>query len=160
MDSTYFLKTENGGEKWTFTSVSKQHNWLMDAQFINPDTGWVIGNGNIYKTIDGGTTWDSVAGNWSSSIYFIDKNTGWAASTFCWGGCAHQIFKTLDDINAGSDGPNFIFLMPRDKSVNSIQTAFCSYHDKIKDNGKSFTSHSKAPAKVDAIFIAEYASLH
>ncbi len=53
-----------------------------------------------------------------------------------------------------------MFLIPIDNNVNKIHTAFCSYHESIIDNGKSFTPHSKASAKANAILIAEYASLH
>jgi photosystem II stability/assembly factor-like uncharacterized protein len=98
-DSSFFIKTNNGGENWAFTSISKSKSgWGMDdAQFINPDTGWVVGSGNLYKTINGGFTWDSVAGNWYNSIYFLDKNIGWAVSTlYCLFGCVYEISKTLD----------------------------------------------------------------
>lgn len=63
--------------------------------------------------------------------------------------------NTLDDINAGSDGPIWIPLTPSERRAKRSATAFCSYHDKIIDNGSEFTSVLNASAKDKAIFTAE-----
>ncbi|MCF8412885.1 MAG: T9SS type A sorting domain-containing protein [Melioribacteraceae bacterium] len=55
-----------------------------DIYFSNPDTGWVIQfEGNIYKTLDGGSTWVtqlSKSGLNLRSIVFADDNYGWAGT--------------------------------------------------------------------------------
>ena len=66
-----------------------------------------------------------------------------------------RTFSTLGDINAGSDGPRYIFLMPSESRVSNIQTAFCSYHDSTRVSGSSFTSQLKAFARAKATCIAE-----
>ena len=44
-------------------------------------------------------------------------------------------FNTLGDINAGSDGPSRIFLMPRCSRVKRMHTAFCSYQESTMERG-------------------------
>lgn len=63
-------------------------------------------------------------------------------------------------MNAGTVGPSFIFFITKCRSVSSMQTAFCSYHDNIIESGSSFTPHLNASASADATLIALYASLH
>ena len=53
-----------------------------------------------------------------------------------------------------------MFLIPRCKSVSRIQTAFCSYQERTKESGSSFTEHPNASASATATWIAPYASLH
>ncbi len=52
------LHTTNGGETWEPQNVVGYLD-LEKIQFINPDTGWIVGTYNrIYKTVDGGETWN------------------------------------------------------------------------------------------------------
>lgn len=71
-----------------------------------------------------------------------------------------KISSTFGEMNAGSVGPSFMFFMPKCKSVSSIQTAFCSYHDKTIDKGNSLTEQPNASLNATATLIALYASLH
>ncbi|GEM_PF-4144048 len=48
-----------------------------------------------------------------------------------------------------------MFLTPKDNKASKSATAFCSYQDSTMDNGKPFTSVSKASAKAVAILTAE-----
>ncbi|MDP1620696.1 MAG: YCF48-related protein [Bacteroidales bacterium] len=73
-------KTTDGGLNWNFLSGSPGGS---DIQFIDNDRGWVASGGYIYRTINGGLTWDWALFYNSSavechSIHFIDSNTGWA----------------------------------------------------------------------------------
>ncbi len=63
--------------------------------------------------------------------------------------------STAGVTNAGRLGPRRMFLMPRWSSVSRIATAFCSYHDRISDSGRSLTPISNASASATAIWIAE-----
>ena len=68
-------------------------------------------------------------------------------STRCW--------RTLGLKNAGSVGPKYISLIPNDSNAKRSATAFCSYHETIKDNGNPLTLVPKASANAVAILIAE-----
>ncbi len=63
--------------------------------------------------------------------------------------------STLGVIKAGRLGPSLISFIPKWSRVKRMDTAFCSYHDNVILSGRSFTSHSKAPARATAIWIAE-----
>ena len=55
--------------------------------FVNKDTGWVAGGeGIIFKTKDGGATWENQQLNdikygTLTSLFFIDEHTGWACGS-------------------------------------------------------------------------------
>ena len=53
-----------------------------------------------------------------------------------------------------------MFLMPRLNSASRSATAFCSYHETIRDKGSPLTSVPNASERALAIRIAEYTSLH
>ncbi len=75
------LKSTNGGENWI---VIKNGPWgegpsQRSVFFINPNTGWIGGTAYyIYKTTNGGTTFDSTYVFWGyfNDIYFKDSLTG------------------------------------------------------------------------------------
>ena len=54
----------------------------MCVYFIDENIGWISGIKNIYKTINGGMTWElelRTEDNWlrSKDMHFVDKNNGW-----------------------------------------------------------------------------------
>ena len=58
------VKTTDGGLTWAPVTRPSVTNYTLQAmEFVDANTGWVIVNfgtvpgGNIFKTIDGGTTW-------------------------------------------------------------------------------------------------------
>ena len=59
--ATELIKTTDGGESW-FQVYLGVNEHIYDVEFVNPDTGWIVGYlellGYIFKsTTDGGTTW-------------------------------------------------------------------------------------------------------
>ena len=79
-------ETSSGQEAPLWTTlpnapVVSRHN---DAYFINPDTGWIVnGNGQIYKTVDGGGAWrlQFVSGTAHfRSVGFLNELEGWAGN--------------------------------------------------------------------------------
>jgi photosystem II stability/assembly factor-like uncharacterized protein len=68
----------------------KPNHWMMDMDFINADTGWVVGgermddagtrDGVIMHTIDGGKYWEIQFNKpvFFNSVDFINENEGWA----------------------------------------------------------------------------------
>ncbi len=96
-----FFKTTNGGTTWKHTVCSipwrGTNSTLYDAHFFNMNTGVVAGYKEIFRTTDGGNTWDTCAGvtSQTSTHYkfsFINSNTGFVA------GASGRVFKTT---NAG-----------------------------------------------------------
>ena len=49
-----------------------------------------------------------------------------------------------------------MFLIPKCKSVSRMQTAFCSYQERTKESGSSFTEHPNASASATATWIDVY----
>ncbi|MBU1180494.1 hypothetical protein KJ885_06130 [Patescibacteria group bacterium] len=63
-DNGTVLKSTNGGSTWTKLPAPKNPgivgettNPLSSISFINENTGWIVGGYSIFKTVDGGTTW-------------------------------------------------------------------------------------------------------
>jgi len=55
---------------------------LLGVDFINANTGWIVGDtGTVLKTTNGGTTWMALSSGTTqrlSSVDFVDASTGWA----------------------------------------------------------------------------------
>lgn len=86
MNNGNVLKTEDGGYSWTSILSS---NGLIQAdfiQFIDEQTGFVIGQGTnatIRKTIDGGTTWTNEGNaDFPWGIHVCNENTIWSYGSF------------------------------------------------------------------------------
>lgn len=78
----YFIKTTNGGTNWIVTQPFNTwffaQNWAL--HFIDENTGFA-GGSRVFKTTNGGESWDSVIfGNnlyyYAESISFINNSTG------------------------------------------------------------------------------------
>jgi len=79
--------------QWTRVFNDTATTGLIDIQFINPNTGWTVGqkyqNNNfysrVYKTTDAGNTWilqniNYNAGVWG--VFFLNPNTGWITGDY------------------------------------------------------------------------------
>jgi photosystem II stability/assembly factor-like uncharacterized protein len=77
------LLTTDQGETWEIKELAGLHNSIF---FIDELTGWVCSeSGEIYKTTDGGITWDLKESGTSyplTTIKFINDQTGFAAGFF------------------------------------------------------------------------------
>ncbi len=81
------LKTINSGISWNYqtTGILK---WLNSIDFINENTGWMTAlferNSSVYKSTDGGVSWDSVAtfSNNYRKIYFLNNLTGFTIGDY------------------------------------------------------------------------------
>lgn len=101
-----FLKTTDRGAIWTFhntagrmSGVPLQRANLLNAWFFDQNTGIVTGTyGSIFRTTNGGLTFDSVPGNPAptnasiTGIYFINNQTGYVIS----GITGYRLMKTTD----------------------------------------------------------------
>ena len=96
------LKTTNGGATWqkvTSTLIAKI-DYLRDIHFLSLNKGFIIGklidgDAFVYRTIDGGTTWQDVGlskktiASFYTQMSWIDNNIGWLAA-------GDDLFKTVD----------------------------------------------------------------
>jgi photosystem II stability/assembly factor-like uncharacterized protein len=88
----YILKTEDGGNSWNKTYIDIGINGFWDIHFVNQDTGWVAGGDSIFKTTNGGDSWESLEGLSNHSYiccYFINSNVGWV------GGHANEMAEII-----------------------------------------------------------------
>jgi photosystem II stability/assembly factor-like uncharacterized protein len=98
-----FLKTTNAGANWTLRTdagkrfqVTGQFANVYDAKFFDANTGIICGSsGNLARTTNGGTTWDTSTVVPTSAtlyhIYFINNLTGYISGT-----STAKLLKTTD----------------------------------------------------------------
>lgn len=68
------LATSDGGETWSVRATISG----TDLAFVSPTTGWIAA-GSIYRTDDGGATWQlQLSGTAYHSIELVDASHGWA----------------------------------------------------------------------------------
>jgi len=88
------MKTTDAGENWDI----KQYNMpIYSVHFGSATTGWFVGRRKvtsvIFKTTNGGRSWNEIYGELSLSLYslyFVDEHIGWVV------GEGGKIFKTTD----------------------------------------------------------------
>ncbi len=86
------FKTTNGGGTWIEeTSISLPPADDYELQFTSKDIGWIMSSNHIvgglqrlYRTTDGGDSWDILLSNNSDSVfqsmYFINDSMGWLST--------------------------------------------------------------------------------
>ena len=118
-DSTFILKTTNGGDNWFFALKQPgSAGGFRQIQFINQNTGYVCGN-FFKKTTNAGINWNLVntSGIFPENMFVISNDTIWLTdSEILTGG----IFRTtngglnwqkLDNGIFGSSWPNKIYFI-------------------------------------------------
>lgn len=62
--TNFYYDTQNGINSWRFTSETinaATPTYVHDAAFVNSNMGYMVGeNGQIYRTLDGGSNWSSI----------------------------------------------------------------------------------------------------
>ncbi len=79
----FFAKTTDGGASWGMVAQELTGDG-EDAFFLDERTGYVRAGGpdtgQVYKTIDGGSTWTGMAASPGKRIQFADPEVGWAVN--------------------------------------------------------------------------------
>lgn len=79
------LTSDDEGRSWRYNKISE--NSLYSISMINENTGWIAGSeGYLYRTTDGGTTWDKTVSRKAINlafkdfheVNFVDVKVGWA----------------------------------------------------------------------------------
>lgn len=140
------LRTKTGGNDWFFTSfIEDGYAYkLTDVFFVNEDVGYVSTyEGAIFKTIDGGDTWNkffvfSYGGN--SKIYFVSDEEGWCIAGL-------NIYHTVDGGETwfnrqsfGNSGINNLFFFDNGQGWICGMSGLVAWHssyvsiDEVEDN--------------------------
>jgi len=78
MDLTgIILRSDDGGRRWSVAFTESPRPPLVPSQlwavdFVEQETGWVVGDSELLKTVDGGRTWTS---QFQSNPSFVDDST-------------------------------------------------------------------------------------
>ena len=160
--SGYILSTQNGGDNWSVQKNSAGN--LYSIQFIDSQTGYVLGNGNhgiIYKTTNGGTNWNLIhdfnpAGTFRD-MSFVNKDIGWVCSDDPFDG---GVFKTTNggliweqQLNYGLDNPYSIFFVNKD--IGWIGTGDGHIYKSI-NGGANWNLQASFNAIKDILFVNHY----
>lgn len=97
-------RSTDGGLSWSVSTYSGVSRPTFNCiQMINDNTGWVVGTySSVYKTTNGGATWDSVGVNGMSNnvvlskVFFVNENTGWLFASSFPSTDSNTNFKTTD----------------------------------------------------------------
>lgn len=99
-------RSADGGQTWQSSAVSignlhGTEHYPSSLFFLNPTTGWLVAKaqsgsahdaGDLYRTDDGGKTWQSLSIPIGDRVRFHSLNTGWAA-----GGAANNLLYVTRD---------------------------------------------------------------
>ena len=80
--------TTNGGSTWTQTYATGTDN-IWEIQFLTANTGWMASEEGVFKTQDGGSSWQKTATQGAFDIQFINNHKGYFIS-------GKRIYKTID----------------------------------------------------------------
>ena len=86
------LSTTNGGKNWSSRKLDfAGYSDGYDVFFVNDTHGWILSNGNVLRTTDGGLSWNQSANrvNAYAQIFFVNTDLGWAPGY-------GQVSKTTD----------------------------------------------------------------
>ena len=165
-DTTYVLKTTNGGDNWVIQYGKIQTGGgfpgYYRVYFLNQNTGFVCGVKGIDKSINGGSNWVSLNAPLNSylDLSVLNQDTIWSVSSNSLTG---GVYRTSNggaswdrQLDLGSSNPNHIYMF--DGSMGFIsKNGTGGYVKKTTDGGSSwFTVDSAASSGFTDMYFADY----
>lgn len=157
-NQSVILKTNNGGMSWVDISL-EDNQAILDVFFLSESIGVITKTESIWKTVNGGQSWDSVTANGPlynpKYLHFINDSTGFLANNW-----DSVYYKTIDAGNSWQQADinpiieNFIVTavqyLNQDTGFvsGSVNTSSSSDHYILKtiDGGESFMQVSNHPS--------------
>lgn len=165
-----FVRSTDAGVTWSYTDMDVYSGFLVDLHFSSVDTGIVIGGTDsllslahplILRTVDGGTTWDTVyvgtgaPENWCWKVDFPSPNIGYAtvegvaAPVQCLkttdGGLTWNL-QTITNSQFNLQGIGFV-----NDSVGWAGGYYGSHLHETTDGGNTWTPASLTPVNLNRI---------
>ncbi|MBI1804881.1 MAG: hypothetical protein HY033_11700 [Ignavibacteriae bacterium] len=105
------FKTSDGGNKWTASALpGPGHDvggWsLNDVWFLDSRSGWIVGNDGLYRSSDGGDTWqkeNTPVDRPINSVFFLDQHDGWAAGRAAFFHTSDAGVSTINELSVSTD---------------------------------------------------------
>ena len=102
LNNTQILKTNDKGNSFTIQKTFQSGYGRSDIEFINANTGFLYVLDDLYKTTNGGATWNSLnhpfpSASYTKTIKFANANTGYASHSEY---NKLNIYKTVDGGNS------------------------------------------------------------
>ena len=126
------LHTQDGGTTWTSSEfgtvlslgaigaprnlefVDREHGWLSVSQTLTMNSSAA----DLYRTTDGGLTWERLSLPFDGDTHFITPSLGWIVGSCCTG-APSQLYRTVD---------GGITWQKQEVAPNPVDTGF-DYHD-------------------------------
>lgn len=172
--SLELAKTFDGGIKWKTKPLKLFKEGDVDSiishifLYLKDETGWIVTRratssafsaGSLFKTLDGGDSWERLSIPIAEPVNFLNKDFGWMAG----GPCDNLIYKSRDGgrrwekieiplkenvVNFKYKNPKFInskiWIVP--VAVSYGESAFMEFY-KTEDGGKNWMLIEKIPIK-------------
>jgi photosystem II stability/assembly factor-like uncharacterized protein len=101
--------SQDGGETWEQNFLQADlpfgvYSGLTDLKFIDSQSGWLVVNqtmtmnasaADLYRTQDGGLTWQMSQLPYNGAVHFINAEMGWTIGSCCTG-ASRQLFRSQD----------------------------------------------------------------
>lgn len=156
---------EAGAQEWRALPGAPEGHQIQDIWFVDPTHGWTHVDGNLYRTDDGGATWDSIPtpGVTMRSITFTTPSRGFIGSL----ATSTPLWETR---NGGDTWSQVVLPEPRPYGICGLWAVDenviygCGRYDssqgppriiKTSDGGQSWTSNDVSDLMsgvVDALF--------
>jgi len=85
----YIYKSTNGGQTWTNTNYNGLYATLSSIYFIDENTGYISGGTGVFRTTDGGNSWEAMSNRSFVSMQFLNNLAGYAKTY-------NQMYRTTD----------------------------------------------------------------
>ena len=143
------LSTKDGGKTWSTYTISDNIN---SFNFVSADLTYACSeNGKVYRTINGGLSWEIVSSSKIGlrSLSFVNDNIGFAV------GLRGRIIKTID---GGNTWNSYVSTYDDIKSLNLTdkRNGFATAGGKLYKLSDGFTKWTAIPFSDDAIQYAQY----